>query len=313
MDRDWNEAYMHSATWSKVWLRVRSFDAGDWPAGYKVYDNKLYWEEALCVPEGIVEDLVVEYHRVTGHIGRDRLLRELNRKFYFPEGIQLDKMVRRIKSACEICQATEPPNWQVKGSVEIVPIPDRIFDSVCLDIFSMPPTIWEGQEFDCMLVCVDRHSGWIMACPTTKLGLTAEKAAHLLLDKGWDLYGLPSVITSDQGPQFIGKWFKTMCGKLGIRQAYSQAHRPQANGRAEAAGRQLMVLLRKLNADEGINWVEALPRVIRMHHDLANDTGLSPYEIVFGRQRNLANLPYAPYHVCEEAEDFFHRIAELDA
>ena len=59
----------------------------------------------------------------------------------------------------------------------MAPIPDRIFSSVCLDIFSMPPEVWCGTSYDCMLVCVDRLSGWIVAKPTQKIGLTAEKAA----------------------------------------------------------------------------------------------------------------------------------------
>ncbi len=53
-----------------------------------------------------------------------------------------------------------------------------------------------------------------------------------------------------------------MCGRLGIREAFSQAYHPQANGRAEVAGQQLIVLLRKLHAEEEINWVEALPRAL---------------------------------------------------
>ena len=108
-------------------------------------------------------------------------------------------------------------------------------------------------------------------------------------------FGIPSVITSDQGPQFASAWWKTMCARLGIRMAYSQAHRPQANGRAERAGGQIISFLRKLHASEGINWVEALPRALRLHHDLVGEAGLSPYQILFGRERNLAGLPYKPH------------------
>ena len=112
--------------------------------------------------------------------------------------------------------------------------------------------------FDAFLLCVDRLSGWIVCKCTQKLGLTAEKAAHLMMDDGWDIYGIPHVIASDRGPQFIGIWWRTMCQRLGIRQAFSQAHRPQANGRAERAGKQIINLLRKLNVEQEINWVEAM-------------------------------------------------------
>ena len=135
--------------------------------------------------------------------------------------------------------------------------------SVALDVFSLPQVEWQGERFDALLLCVDRLSGWVLARPTTKLGLTAEKAARLMMDNGWDTFGVPSIITSDQGPQFVGQWWRTMCARLGIRQGYSQAYRPQANGLAEVAGKTLIGLMRKMWVEDHINWVEARPCVLR--------------------------------------------------
>jgi len=148
--------------------------------------------------------------------------------------------------------------------------------------------------------------------PTTHAHHTAEKAAHLLLDGGWTNWGIPTTVTSDQGPQFAGRWYRTMCGRLGIRQAFSQAYHPQANGRAEVAGRQLKDVLRKLHAEDGINWVEALPRALRYIHDRVGEGGLSPYKILFGRDRPLAGLPYTPERECLEAKVFFDHIEHVD-
>ena len=103
-----------------------------------------------------------------------------------------------------------------------------------------------------------------MAAPTTKLGLSAEKAAHLILEKGWEPFGIPSTVHSDMGPQFAGAWWKTMCGRLGIHQTFSQPHRPRANGRAERAGKQLLSALKKIHLEHGVNWVEALPWALLM-------------------------------------------------
>ena len=121
-----------------------------------------------------------------------------------------------------------------------------------------------------------------------------------MLDGLWDPFGIPSVITSDRGSQFISSWWRTLCARLGVRVAYSQAHRPQANGRAEAAVHQVKSVLRKLHAEQGINWVEALPRALRIHHDLVGATGISPYEIVFGRPRPLGGIPYEVMNFSEE-------------
>ena len=104
-----------------------------------------------------------------------------------------------------------------------------------------------------------------------------------------------------------------MCGRLGVRCAFSQAHRPQANGRAEVAGRVLQDVLRKLLLDQDINWVEALPRALRILHDTPESvSGLSPYEIVFGRERAMAGLPWSPARECPEAREFFDRMQLID-
>jgi len=94
--------------------------------------------------------------------------------------------------------------------------------------------------------------------------------------------------------------------------AFSQAYRPQANGRPEVAGKTLITTLRKLNFEGNVNWVEALPFALRLIHDRVGESGLSPHQIVFGRDRNLAGLPYTPPHVCEEASEFMDRVEELE-
>ena len=185
------------------------------------------------------------------------------------------------------------------------PIIEGFWTSVCLDIFSLPPVEWEGEAFDCILACVDRATNWIIARPTLQEGLTVKKAVKLLLEGGWGEAGIPAIITSDQGVQFTSQFFRTICARLGIRQAFAQAYRPQANGRAEVAGKSLITTLRKLQADHEINWVESLPRVLRLRHDLPDPhTGFSPYNLVFGRERPLGGLPYTAVRASPDAEEF---------
>ena len=151
-----------------------------------------------------------------------------------------------------------------------------------------------------------------MACPTQKLGLTAEHSSHLLLDHGWEPFGIPATVHSDRGPQFVGKWFSTMCSRLGIHCTTSQPHRPRANGKAERAGQQLLQVLQKLHLGGEVNWVQALPRALRIFHDTHGPGGLSPYNILFGRDRNVQGIPYTPQRFSEDARDFFQRMETLD-
>ncbi len=107
-------------------------------------------------------------------------------------------------------------------------------------------------------------------------------------------------MTSDQGPLFAGQWFKTMCARLGIREAFFQAYLPQANGRAEVVWKQLIKCLRKINAEEEVKLVEALSRALRYIHDRVVAGGISPYNLLMGRNRPLAGLTYTPEREAHE-------------
>ncbi len=72
----------------------------------------------------------------------------------------------------------------------------------------------------------------------------------------------------------------------------------QANGKAESAGQQLRDMLSRLVTDReepAANWVELLPKALRLLRDLPNPLiGLSPYQYVFGRRRGMAVIPNKP-------------------
>jgi len=57
--------------------------------------------------------------------------------------------------------------------------------SIRVDIFDIPTTTWMDQVFDRLIICVDRGSGLIFALPTTKLQITGDKMAHILLIQVW--------------------------------------------------------------------------------------------------------------------------------
>jgi hypothetical protein len=311
MNADWGQAYADSLCWGADW-ELANAPGPDWPKGIKIFGDKMYREEKLCVPEEFVSKVIQEHHEATGHVVGKRLVGELTRRYVFPPVVDFRTLAERVHRVCLVCQACEPPSFALRNEIHLTPVPDKIFASVCLDVFSMPNTVWLGQPYDCYLLCVDRLTGWMVARPTTKQGLTGERAAHLLLDASWGDVGVPSVVTCDQGPQFVSQWFVTLCARQGIRLAYSQAHRPQANGRAEVCGRILQLALRKMHCSQGINWVEALPRALRYQHDTVGEFGVSPYVLVFGRERNLAGIPWQPVRECTEVGDFLSRTEAVD-
>ena len=266
----------------------------------------------LCVPSVFTDTLLGEYHQELGHPGLDKLLSQCRRRYTFADHPLAVQRMSHLTKHCRVCQQAKPPNWPLKMPVQQSHIPNTILTSVSMDVFQLPQVEWMGITYNAMVIYIDRHSGWVFALPTQYEGLTAEKLAKMMLHQNWLQFGIPAIITSDQGPQFVGKWFQTVCSTLGIRQAYSQAYRPQANGRAERAGGVVIQMLRRLHLEGASNWVEILPKVISIHNDTPGVMGLSPFQIWFGRERGQGGLPTPNENLSVEAQDFLSRMHVQD-
>ena len=105
---------------------------------------------------------------------------------------------------------------QVPPRFSHTPILARIMVSVVLDIFRLPLVLSRGKSFDSVAVCVDRHSGWIVAVPCLNKGLTGAFEAQKMLKWQWRPFGVPSVIKSDQASLFVGSWFEHLCAGMAI-------------------------------------------------------------------------------------------------
>ena len=122
--------------------------------------------------------------------------------------------------------------------------------SIAMDVFAMPQVTVKGEKYDCIISAVDRHSGHIVAVRGKRskkkdkkdkhgVGLKGKTVAQAMIWHWLTIFDVPAVIWSDQGSQFVGSWFRSMCKHMGIRHAKTVAYHSRSNGRAEVAGRQM--------------------------------------------------------------------------
>ena len=195
------------------------------------------------------------------------------------------RLCERVARTCQICQAVKPYKGPKCGTMDFCPIPSDIFSSLCMDFLDLPKCQGpDGAEYDYVLVVVCRLSGYVLAFPCLKAGLTAERLARLYMEKFVALIGLPHEIMSDNDHLITSKFFTTLCQCAGISQLTSILYRPRGNGRAEAAVRHVVEILRRSLAMAKENWVVTLPWALFTLNDLPGVLGRhSPYKIVFGR------------------------------
>ena len=95
---------------------------------------------------------------------------------------------------------------------------------------------------------------------------------------------------------------------MGIRHAKSVAYLRRCNGRSEVAGRQLFEKLRKIHIMKPRrNWFEEMWPALKAHHDTPTPSGLSPHEILFGRDPLGRGLPLSGDGMAMDAKEFFAR------
>ena len=180
--------------------------------------------------------------------------------------------------------------------------------SVAMNVFPMPEVRIGKETFDCVVLCVDRHSGYVVAVPARKKGLLAKEVVVMMIRHWLTVFGIPRTLCSDGGPKYTGGWFKAMCSLMGIRHAKSVAYLSQSNGRAEVAGRQLFEKLRKIHlANSRRNWFEEMWPALKAHHDTPTPGGLSPHQILFGRDPLGWGLPLSGDGMAMDAKEFFAR------
>ena len=303
LTEDWSDDYAASEHWSRYWNAVSAPSDNKWPEGLTEDGDKLFLKDKLLVPENRMEELIDHWHNAQlMHPGRDKMQQYLEWRFKFPPGYYaiLDKYC----SDCAVCRATKSPNHSTAGNPVYTAIPEAPMRSVAMDVFAMPEVTMEGETYDCVILVVDRHNGYIVAVPGKKskkkdkkdkhpVGLQAKTVANAMIRHWLTIFDVPAVICSDRGSQFVGTWFKTMCKHMGIRHAKTVAYHSRSNGRAEVAGRQMFEKFRQLHIDEPCrNWYNSLWRVLQAYHDLRGPTGLSPHRILFVRDRVPRTLPW---------------------
>ncbi|GKD44054.1 reverse transcriptase domain-containing protein [Tanacetum coccineum] len=110
-------------------------------------------------------------------------------------------------------------------------------------------------------------------------------------------YGLPKIIMTDNGTNFIHDPFKSWWKKLNITQINITVAYPQANGLVKRENRSLMEGLKTRLGRERKGWVDELPKVLWAHMtSLKTSNGKTPYSLTFGSEAVIPTEFGLPTH-----------------
>lgn len=233
----------------------------------------------LVAPKEVRNQIFHELHenRTAGHLGRDKTLDSVKRRFYWP-GISKDiaSWVREC-SACARCKSG-PGVGKAPLKQSQVGYP---LDRIAVDIVGPCPVTEDGNEY--IIVVQDYFTKWVEAYSTPNH--TALTVGDKLATEFFCRFGVPTQLHSDQGREFESDLFSYLCSLFGIEKTRTCPYRPQSDGLVERMNRTLKQMLSIFTNENRNNWDDHLPYLLMAYRATIQDsTGVTPHKMMFGRE-----------------------------
>jgi len=205
-------------------------------------NNILRYKGKVAVPNSLRRQVIQEVHSglEIGHTGIKKTMAAIRGSYRWPT---LYNDTKQFIDNCHDCRRSKPRHEAPAGLLTPLPIPDRPWLDIALDFVTGLP---ECEGNDAILMVVDRLSKerHYIACKAGNEGTSAERTAKLVYRHVWKHHGLPSIITSDRGPQFVSTLWKHLCGIMKVRAKLSTAFHPQTDGQSEISNAEIERYLR---------------------------------------------------------------------
>jgi hypothetical protein len=146
-----------------------------------------------------------------------------------------------------------------------------------------PPSS-KGHKF--ILVATNYFTKWVEAVPLKKV--TSANMIDFIKKYIVYRFGVPQIITTDQGTMFTSGEFDDFATSMGIKILKYSPYYAQANGQAEAASKGVIKLIKKKVEEQPRRWHTTLNEALWAYHMACHgSTKLSPYQLVYGHEAVL--------------------------
>lgn len=239
--------------------------------------------EVLYVPEDPALRLKIlkELHDSTlaGHPGRRRTRKLLQRYYYWPGmTTYADEYVR----TCECCQRNKYPRHKPYGLLKPLPIPERPWMAVSMDLIERLPASGPEAKFNSILVVVDRLTKMAVFEPCDT-NITAPELADIYVRRVFSLHGAPVSIVSDRGSEFTSGFWRSFTKALGISSDFSTSAHPETDGQTEIVNQWIEQYLRCYSNYKQDNWYQLLPIAEYVYNNTPHTSaGNSPFFLNYG-------------------------------
>lgn len=278
-----NELYNHGIATKHLWSHKDRL---------KIRDGVLYYEWVtdggsrrrlkLVVPKSMTEEVLRLSHDIKSacHPGQKETDTRVRRSFFW-HGMGTDS--RLYVSTCATCNKNKKPRVKPKAAMQNyhAGIP---MERIHLDILGPFPLSESGNKY--VLVMVDQFTKWIelKALPNQ----TAEIVANVTVTEFISRMGCADQIFTDQGRNFDGTLFQSLCNLLEMAKCRTTPYRPSSNGQVERKNREILNKIRCYLGTQQKHWDNELCIIgMALRATVNRTTGFTPNMMMLGREVTL--------------------------
>lgn len=232
----------------------------------------------LVLPKACRAEVLEIAHKTPlgGHLGIRKTYDRITKHFYWPE---VCKDVSNFCRTCHTCQMAGKPNQKIPiAPLHPIPAFEEPFCRVLIDCVGPLPKTKRGNQYIFTILCASTR--FPEAVPLRNI--SAEKITRALLNF-FSMVGLPRVIQSDQGSNFMSRMFRQSMSVLGVQTVKSSAYHPQSQGALERFHSTLKTMIRTYCLSHQKDWDEGIPFLMFAARDATQESlGFSPFELIFG-------------------------------
>ncbi|GAU31589.1 hypothetical protein TSUD_54120 [Trifolium subterraneum] len=196
---------------------------------------------------------------------------------FFPRMVQASTYVREL---CAITTAIKKWRTYLLGNTFIIYTDQRSLRELMTQVIQTP----EQQFYLAKLLGYSYEIVYKPGPQNRVADALSPKVADLFAKMVCKLLGIPKSIVSDRDPIFLSNFWKELFRLNGTKLRMSTAYHPQSDGQTEVVNKILQQYLRCFVHDKRKLWSQFL-HWAEWHYNttLHTSTGLSPYQVVYGR------------------------------
>lgn len=234
------------------------------------------------VDEDVKCHILNDFHLLptSAHAGTRRMINNIKRHFYW-SGI--DKDVLDYVKKCPKCQKMKHSRY-TKQPMSITSTATYAFEKIFMDIVGPLPMDYDGNKYVLTIQC--ELSKFIEAYPLANKDTVS--VAKALVNNFILRFGIPRIIASDRGKEFISTTMEEVCKLLEIEKLSSTAYHHQSIGSLENNHKHLKSFLRIQCSENQDTWSHWIPFWCFSYNSTVHtETKYQPFELVFGRVSSI--------------------------